>query len=424
MSVSNQLTVVIVGAIIAAAIVSVPFITPAEVVVTPADTAGLAGGGGGGGGDGTEQQTLEAVSALSEKVSALSEKVSALSGQQGESMEGILSGAASDSPMEVFSLMEIFERAEPGVVRVNVERVIMDNEGRTVGSGFVFDKKGHVITNAHVVQDAQKVVVTFLDGRSYKAEIIGADESADVAVVRVDADASLLHPLVLGNSSSLRVGESVAAIGNPFGLSGSMTAGIISQLGRLLPSNTGYSIPDVIQTDTAINPGNSGGPLLNMMGETVGINTAIQSATGEFTGVGFAIPSQTIKKIIPILIETGEYRHPWVGISGTDIYPDLADVLGLEESIGFLIVTVVEDSPAYNGGLRGSDEIIQADGTDYHVGGDVILSVDGTDVRKIDDILIHLQRVKTVGDEMVLGILRDGQTIDVTIVLQARPGPN
>ncbi len=421
MGVSSQLTVVIVGAIIAAAIVAVPFITPVKqdtgiisdpgLVVVPAEPA-----------EATGQQTLEAVSALSEKVSALSEKVSALSGQGG-STEGIPLGTASNAPTEA-SLMEIFERAEPGVVRVNVERVIMDNEGQTVGSGFVFDTEGHVITNAHVVQDAQKVVVTFLDGRSYKAEIIGADESADVAVIRVDADALLLHPLMLGNSSNLRVGESVAAIGNPFGLSGSMTAGIISQLGRLLPSNTGYSIPDVIQTDTAINPGNSGGPLLNMMGETVGINTAIQSATGEFTGVGFAIPSQTIKKIIPILIETGEYRHPWVGISGTDIYPDLADVLGLEESIGFLIVTVVEDSPAFNGGLRGSDETIQADGTDYQVGGDVILSVDGTDVRKIDDILIHLQRVKTVGDEMVLGILRDGQTIDVTIVLQARPGPN
>lgn len=322
------------------------------------------------------------------------------------------------------SLIEIFEKSEPGVVRVNVQKE-GSVEGRGgIGSGFVFDKKGHIITNAHVVNDARKVVVTFLDGRSYNADIIGVDKFTDIAVIKVNADLALLHPLSLGDSSNLKVGEPIAAIGNPFGLSGSMTSGIVSQLGRLLPSGSGYSIPDVIQTDAAINPGNSGGPLLNMRGEIVGINTAIQSTTGEFTGVGFAIPSQTIAKIVPTLIEKGEYRHPWIGISGRDIDPDMAKVLELDHAVGFLVVTVVEDSPAAKAGLIGSEKTVEVEGISYPIGGDIILSVDGIDVRKIDDILIHLQRAKSVGDEMVLEILRDGRTTNVTVTLQERPNGN
>ena len=309
------------------------------------------------------------------------------------------------------------------MVRVNVQKSEAIEAGG-LGSGFVFDKKGHIATNAHVVNNAQKVVVTFLDGRSYNAEIIGTDEFTDLAIIKVDADSILLNPLAFGDSSNLKVGESIAAIGNPFGLSGSMTSGIVSQLGRLLPSGSGYSIPDVIQTDAAINPGNSGGPLLNMRGEVVGINTAIQSATGEFTGVGFAIPSQTIVKIVPTLIEKGEYKHPWIGISGRDIDPDLAKVLDLKDAVGFLVVTVIEDSPASKAGLIGSEKTIESEGASYTIGGDIILSVDEIEVRKIDDILIHLQRAKTVGDEMVLEILRDNRTSFVTIVLGERPNGN
>ena len=319
------------------------------------------------------------------------------------------------------SLIEIFEKSEPGVVRVNIQRDEVADGGNGVGSGFVFDKKGHVITNAHVIDNAKRIVVTFLDGRSYNAELIGADEYTDIAVIKVNADLSLLRPLSIGDSSNLKVGEPIAAIGNPFGLSGSMTSGIVSQLGRLLPSEVGYSIPDVIQTDAAINPGNSGGPLLNMRGEVVGINTAIQSATGEFTGVGFAVPSQTVAKIVPTLIETGEYNHPWIGISGRDIVPDLAKVLGLKDAVGFLVITVVEDSPASKAGLIGSETAVEVDGVRYLTGGDIILSVDGIEVRQIDDILIHLQRAKSVGDEMILEILRDGRTTNITITLQERP---
>ena len=322
------------------------------------------------------------------------------------------------------SLIKIFEKSEPGVVRVNVQKSETEDSVGGVGSGFVFDKMGHIITNAHVIKDASKVVVTFLDGRSYNAEIIGSDEYTDIAVIKVNADLILLQPLQIGDSSNLKVGEQIAAIGNPFGLSGSMTSGIVSQLGRLLPSDAGYSIPDVIQTDAAINPGNSGGPLLNMRGEIVGINTAIQSATGEFTGVGFSVPSQTVAKIVPTLIEEGEYNHPWIGISGRDIDPDMAKVLNLKDAIGFLVITVVEDSPAFEAGLIGSDKTIEVEGISYPTGGDIILAVDGIEVRKIDDILIHLQRAKTVGSEMTLEILRDGRTTDVTITLQERPNGN
>ena len=322
---------------------------------------------------------------------------------------------------KTLSLIEIFEKSEPGVVRVNIQRNQTENETGGVGSGLVFDKQGHIITNAHVVKDATKTIVTFLDGRSYNAEIIGVDEYTDIGVIKVNADLKLLNPLSLGDSSNLQVGEPITAIGNPFGLSGSMTSGIISQMGRLLPSDSGYSIPDVIQTDAAINPGNSGGPLLNMRGEIVGINTAIQSTTGEFTGVGFAIPSQTVAKIVPTLISDGKYKHPWIGISGTDIDLEMAEIMELENTLGFLIITVIEDSPASDAGLIGSNKMIEVEGREYSIGGDIIISVDGIDVRKIDDILIHLQRGKAVGDEMVLEVLRDGRTTNFTIVLQERP---
>jgi S1-C subfamily serine protease len=327
----------------------------------------------------------------------------------------------TNSESKILSLTDIFEKAEPGVVRVNTQRNQTINDVGGVGSGFVFDKRGHIITNAHVINDSTKTIVTFLDGRSYNAEIIGIDEYTDIGVIKVNADLKLLQPLSLGDSSNLKVGEPITAIGNPFGLSGSMTSGIISQMGRLLPSGSGYSIPDVIQTDAAINPGNSGGPLLNMRGDIVGINTAIQSTTGEFTGVGFAIPSQTVAKIVPTLISEGEYNHPWIGISGRDIDPDMAKVLELKDALGFLVITVVEDSPAWDAGLIGSDKTIEVEGREYSIGGDIITAVDGIDVRKIDDILIHLQRVKTVGDEMDLEILRDNRTTNVTIVLQERP---
>ena len=322
-----------------------------------------------------------------------------------------------------YSLIEIFERSEASVVQVNVRTDDGQTDLSNMGSGFVYSDDGYIITNNHVVDSAGKVTITFLDGESYIAQIIGTDADLDLAVLKIKPESTYLHPLTIGDSSTLKVGEQIAAIGNPFGLSGSMTAGIVSQIGRLLPQDSGYSIPDVIQTDAAINPGNSGGPLLNMKGEVVGINTAIQSATGEFTGVGFAVPSNTVKKVIPFLIEDGIFPHPWMGISGTDVDPELAKVRGLDSSKGFLVVTVVEGSPAEEAGLQGVTEenIIEIDGREFPTDGDIIIMIDDKVVRKISDLLIHLQREKSVGDELVMTINRDGTIIETIMVLGERP---
>ena len=326
------------------------------------------------------------------------------------------------STKKSFTLVELFEKSESGVVRIDVDKINSSRETGSLGSGFVFDDLGHIITNAHVVESASSVTITFLDGSQYNAQIIGSDKFTDIAVIKVEEKPRYLHPLQMGDSSTLKVGEQVAAIGNPFGLSGSMTSGIVSQIGRLLPSqDTGFSIPNVIQTDAAINPGNSGGPLLNMAGKVMGINTAIQSGTGQSAGIGFAVPSNTILKVVPVLIEKGKYSHPWIGISGKDIDPELAKVRDLDQSKGFLIVTVVPGSPAEIAGLKGVSEIKIIGDKEYPADGDIIISVDGKEVRKISDILIHLQEEKSVGDEMILGILRDGEVMHIILVLIERP---
>ena len=319
------------------------------------------------------------------------------------------------------SLIEIFEKTEASVVQINVRFTQTQNNPGSIGSGFVYSQDGYIITNHHVIDNAEKVIVTFLDGESYIAEIVGTDADLDLGVLKVESDSTYLQPIKLGDSSKLKVGEPIAAIGNPFGLSGSMTSGIISQMGRLLPQNTGYSIPDVIQTDAAINPGNSGGPLLNMKGEVVGINTAIQSATGEFTGVGFAVPSNTVKKVVPVLIENGVFHHPWMGISGSDIDPELANVRGLNSSKGFLVVSVMEGSPADEAGLQEMTITKEIDGREFAIDGDIILKIDDVVVRKISDILIHLQREKSVGDEMLMTLYRNGTTVETILVLGERP---
>ena len=317
-----------------------------------------------------------------------------------------------------YSLIDIFEKSEESIVQVSVLRGESDGG---MGSGFVYSDEGYVITNQHVVQNAEKVMITFLDGEAYIGNVVGSDRDLDIAVVKVEPTNTYLQPIKIGDSSELKVGEKIAAIGNPFGLSGSMTSGIVSQMGRLLPQETGYSIPDVIQTDAAINPGNSGGPLINMKGEVVGINTAIQSATGEFSGIGFAVPSNTVKKVVPVLIQDGEFKHPWMGISGTDVDPELAEVRELNSSKGFLVVSVIEGSPAESAGLLGVTETKEMDGREFALDGDIILSIDGETVRKISDILVHLQREKSVGDEMVLSVNRNGEILELTMILEERP---
>ena len=342
-------------------------------------------------------------------------------GHDATTLGDVLSSSKSN-----LTLVELFEKSEEGVVKIKVVRTgsqgTIQGDIGGMGSGFVYDNLGHIITNAHVVDGADKATVTFLDGSQYNAEIIGEDKFTDIAVIKVSEKPRLLHPLEIGDSSLLQVGEQVAAIGNPFGLSGSMTSGIVSQIGRLIAAqDSGFSIPDVIQTDAAINPGNSGGPLLNMKGQVIGINTAIQSMSGEFIGIGFAVPSNTVSKIVPTLIEEGKYPHPWIGISGKDIDPDLARVLDLKQAKGFLVITVVDGSPADKAGLKGMSQTQIIDGEEYPADGDVIISVDDKEVRKISDILIHLQREKSVGDEMILGVLRDGVLLHIILELVERP---
>ncbi|HEX7031803.1 MAG TPA: trypsin-like peptidase domain-containing protein [Nitrososphaera sp.] len=328
---------------------------------------------------------------------------------------------ASDAEL---TLPDLFAKVEKSVVQISDTRETDPLDSR-LGSGFIYDTNGHIITNYHVVNGGGRLDVTFLDGTVYRASLIGSDPYTDLAVLYVEeVPQEKLVPLPLADSSAVRVGQQVAAIGNPFGLSGSMSAGIVSGIGRLIPAQEAgdFSIPDVIQTDAPINPGNSGGPLLNMRGEVIGINSAIFSRTGQFAGVGFAIPSNTIAKVVPSLITAGSFQHPWLGVAGRDMTPGLAERLGLEEPRGFLVMEVVPGSPAAQAGIRAGTEDASVDGLPVKLGGDVIIGVDNQTVRKIDDILVYLQREKTVGDELLLTILRDGQEIQISATLGARPG--
>jgi len=331
-------------------------------------------------------------------------------------------------------IQDLFSQTSKSVVQITVIDPL-SNAQQALGSGFLYDKDGHIITNNHVVafnEGNNNYLVTFSNGNSYQAKLIGHDPYSDLAVLKLDPIDIVLSPIPLGNSSSLRVGDTVAAIGNPFGLSGSLTVGIVSGLGRLLPSTEGstspfsqfamnFNIPDIIQTDAAINPGNSGGPLLNLKGEVIGINSAIYSNTGVNAGIGFAVPSNTVKKVVQSIISSGKYLHPYLGVVGMDITPQLAKIFGLKESKGFLITDITPGSPAAKSGKlqKGTitynqrGEIIDSDG-------DIIVAIDDKEVRKIDDILTYLEREKEVGDTVTLKILRNDKLENVEIVLAPR----
>lgn len=335
------------------------------------------------------------------------------------------------------SLPDLFTKVEKSVVQVT-EQDNSNELGSRLGSGFVYDKDGHVITNYHVVvpgsNNNDELQVSFLDGNVYSAELVGFDQFADLAVIKVkNITSDKLTPLPLANSTNLRIGETVVAIGNPFGLSGSMTVGIVSGLGRLLPSNengenlgttSSFSIPNIIQTDAAINPGNSGGPLIDTQGRVIGINTAIFSNTGVYSGVGFAIPSNTISKVAQSLIQTGSYRHPYIGIIGLSLTPDLAKQIGLTQTKGFLVTSITKGSPAEKADLRAGTTTKTLNGRDFDVGGDIILKIDNRDVTKIDDILAYLESQKHVGDKIHLTILRDNTIRELDLVLGERPSPD
>jgi S1-C subfamily serine protease len=329
--------------------------------------------------------------------------------------------AAADSEL---TLPDLFDKAEPSVVQVSATSDT--SEQGKLGSGFVYDDNGHIVTNLHVASGSNQLDVTFADGTVYSATVIGSDPFTDLAVLYLkDAPKDKLVPLPLADSTKIRVGEQVAAIGNPFGLSSSMTAGIVSGVGRLIPSQDSgplpFFIPDIVQTDAPINPGNSGGPLLDTRGEVIGINTAIRSTTGEFAGIGFAVPSNTISKVVPSLIKSGKFQHPWVGISGADMTPALAKALNLKEPRGVLVVDVIGGSPAEKAGIKAGTNTVRVDGRQVPLGGDIVLELDGHQVRKVDDILVYLQREKSVGDTMDVTVLRNGQLQHINLHLDARP---
>ncbi len=293
-----------------------------------------------------------------------------------------------------------------------------------LGSGFVIDHEGHIVTNYHVIEGATTIQVSFLDGNITDASRVGEDAYSDLAVIKVNPDITELYPVVVGNSSELAVGEPVAAIGNPFGLSDTITAGIVSALGRDLEAPGHYRIVDIIQVDAAINPGNSGGPLVNLEGQVVGVNTAIISGSGTFAGVGFAIPSDTVRRELPDLIAVGQYKHPWVGIAGIDVNLAIAQYIGLEKPQGFLVIDVVPDSPAEDAGLKGGNQTVVIGGRDIKIGGDVIVGIDGLNVRTLNDLVVYTERNKRPGDIVSLAIIRDGQEITKSLTLGERPPPS
>jgi len=326
------------------------------------------------------------------------------------------------------TLPEIFKMVEKSVVQI---KGTSDTSSRLqansrLGSGFVYDTNRHIITNYHVAGGGRDLDITFMDGNIYHAKLIGSDPFTDLAVLYVqDVPKDKLTPLPLGDSAKLSVGEQIAAIGNPFGLSGSMTSGIISGLGRIIPSDPSsgsqYSIPNIIQIDAPINPGNSGGPLLNMKGEVIGVNSAIFSTTGEFSGIGLAIPSNALNKVVPSLITKRSFNHPWLGLSGTNITPEIANVIGLKEPRGFLVVDVISGSPAEKAGIHGGEQLTSINGSQIPLGGDVIEKIDNKTIRKIDDVLVYLETEKSIGDNVKISVFREGQIQKINLILVARP---
>lgn len=329
-----------------------------------------------------------------------------------------------DNQLDELNLVDLYAMVNPAVVNITV---FTESEGFLLpegqGSGFVIDEEGNIVTNAHVVHGSEEVEVTFYDGSTFTAEVLGEDLNSDLAVVKVSRLIEGITPVKLGNMDELAVGQPVVAIGNPFGLEGTLTLGIISSLGRTIPALTPFSIPQSIQTDAAINPGNSGGPLLNMAGEVIGVNAQIETdgTSRSNLGVGFAIPVSIIKKVIPELIADGEYAWAWFGVRGGNLTPALVEAMGLDINQGAYIADVLSDGPAAAAGLEGAEDVDTVRKRQVEVGGDIIIAIDGTPVNTFDDLLIYIALEAVPGQEVMVTILRDGETIDIPVTLEERP---
>lgn len=341
-------------------------------------------------------------------------------------------------------LRNIYEQVNDSVVNITIlmshppidattdTPVVPDSSGNELlpvgsGSGFVWDTNGYIVTNYHVVEGAEQVQVTFSDGTMSIAEVVGTDEDSDLAVIKIDPTGYNLTPVRLGNMEELYVGMRVAAIGNPFGLRGTLTSGIVSAIGRSIPSRGSFSIPDSIQTDAAINPGNSGGPLLDEKGGVIGVNAQIRSEVRANSGVGFAIPVSILQRVIPSLIETGAYTHSYMGVSGTTFSPICATEQGLDPALrGVLVEEALNGGPADRAGLRGASRRVQ---TKYpgtcptDGGGDLVTAVNGHPVTTFDDILVFMDRYSSPGDKLTLTVMRDGKQQDIVMTLGERPQP-
>ncbi len=336
-------------------------------------------------------------------------------------------------------IINLYARVSPSVVNINVIGAV---EGfshpevpgfpespfpeeffqRGVGSGFVIDTEGHIVTNNHVVEGARRIQVRFSDDTEAEAEVVGTDPHTDLAVIKVDVPAAMLHPVELGESDTLRVGQRAIAIGNPFGFERTVTTGIISAVGRVLRQMSGFSLPNLIQTDAAINPGNSGGPLLDSRGKVIGVNTIIFTQNGLSSGVGFAVPVNAVKRVVPELIEHGHFAHPWLGIHGYSINSEMAEALDLPVDNGVLIAEAIRDGPAVQAGLRGGQREVPVEGFVEPIiaGGDIIIAINDTEIRSMDDLITYLEST-VVGQEVELTIIRDGEKKRLTVELDERP---
>jgi len=351
----------------------------------------------------------------------------------------------AEADAEELLLINLYSRANPAVVHIRVAKRIASEDleiptmpwqedlpdedfyQRGTGSGFLIDRDGHIVTNNHVVEGAEEVQILFFDGTTVRADILGTDADSDLAVVQADIPGHLgaIEPLQLGDSDTLQIGQRAIALGNPFGLRGTLTTGIVSALGRSLPLGRAsvaigarFSIPELIQTDAAINPGNSGGPLLDSKGLVIGVNTAYDP---EAFGVGFAVPANTVKRVIPRLIEEGRYPYPWLGISGTDLSIEIVEEMDLPVQSGAIVTGVTPNSPADRAGIRGSDENVERLGREFPVGGDVIVAIDDQEVRQFEDLLVYILRSTEVGQKVTLSIIREGQERTITVQLGERP---
>jgi S1-C subfamily serine protease len=342
--------------------------------------------------------------------------------------------SSSSNAVSPVSLNSIFKQVNNSVVQITSKTPTTSNSSNqsswnanTLGSGFVYDKQGHIVTNGHVVGDAKVVYVTFPDGNKYTAKVIASDVYGDIAVLQISQNSSQsqrqllssLKPLVLGNSSNLEVADTVIAIGNPFGLSDTMTTGIVSGIGRSIPISVGgFSVPNAIQTDALVNPGDSGGPLLNTRGEVIGMNTAILSGTNTLSGIGFAIPSNTLTKIVPILIQKGYYPHPYLGLVFATLTSDLAQDNGIPLNLkGVYVDRITQNGPADKAGIHGSttDQYLKK-----HLG-DIIIAADGHNITKHDDLINYIGQHKIAGNNITLTVYRNGHAIDLKATLSARP---